>query len=326
MILTSAFALAADTVLFRPVAVPAPWYSVATGVLSIVVTVLLLGIAAGILGMARALKGAERNLGGRLQGLSEELIPLARNLNQIATQLADVTTSMRGDLKRLSGTVGVVDDAVRDAIDASEARLRQFGTMLDAVQDEAQATVASATGAMRGVRMGAGSLISSLFGANDRARDRGRRRRPSGAGVELEERDVMARLAALEAAFAAADDDEEDDEGSFTDDRKFPVDGDRDDERDDERYDEIDDDDDARDDEDDDGEADTDDDDDEREDQDDDDDENDLEDDEDDEDELDDDEDELDDDTSTRPGDDADASPAGVPRSGGPRIKSRRRP
>lgn len=212
MLTIPALAAMVDTLLVRPVDLPAPWYSVATGVLSIIVTLLLLGIAVALLGMARALKGAENRLGGRMQGLADELIPLARNLNQIATQLTEVTTEARGDLKRLSGTIGAVDDAVRDVIDAGEARLARFGVLLDVLQDEAQATVASATGAMRGVRTGAGSLVSNLF----RGRERGAR--PSASRSRdrddhaLTETDIRARLAALEAAFLAPDEADEADD------------------------------------------------------------------------------------------------------------------
>jgi len=211
MMMPPVLAMIADTLLVRPVDVPAPWYSVATGVLSVVVTLLLLGIALALLGMARALKGAEKNLGGRMQGLADELIPLARNLNQIATQLQDVTTEARGHLRTLSGTIGAVDDAVRDAIDAGESRLHQFGTMLDAVQDEAEATVASATGIMRGVRTGAGSLVSSFFGSDTIADSAPRRRtrRSSDNARPLTDADVHARLAALEAALAEWDEDDE---------------------------------------------------------------------------------------------------------------------
>jgi hypothetical protein len=207
MMTIPALALVADTLLVRPVDLPAPWYSVATGILSIVVTLLLLGIAVALLGMARALKGAESNLGGRMQGLADELVPLARNLNQIATQLSEVTVAARGDLAKLSGTIGAVDDAVRDVIDAGEARFHQFGTLLDAVQDEAQATVASATGVMRGVRTGAGSMVSSLFGRNgmSTSRSRSRRAAPYDDRLPLDEEEVRARLAALEAAFATHD-------------------------------------------------------------------------------------------------------------------------
>ena len=209
----SVLAVVADTLLVRPVDVPAPWYSVATGVLSIVVTLLLLGIAIALLGMARALKGAETNLGGRMQGLADELIPLARNLNQIATQLSEVTGEARVELKRLSGTITVVDDAVRDAIDAGEDRLAQFGTLLDAVQDEAQATIASATGMVRGMRTGAGAMFSGLFGRSGTSKPVKRRAAAphrDDAPRLLDEDDVRSRLAALEAAFAEQDDDDDD--------------------------------------------------------------------------------------------------------------------
>ncbi len=218
MMIPPGLAMIADTLLVRPVDVPAPWYSVATGVLSVVVTLLLLSIAVALLGMARALKGAEKNLGGRMQGLADELIPLARNLNQIATQLQEVTTEARGQLRTLSGTIGAVDDAVRDAIDAGESRLQQFGTMLDAVQDEAEATVASATGIMRGVRTGAGSLVTSFFGRGGiaDAAPRRRTRHRSGDARPLTDADVHARLAALEAALAERDEDDEADEDDET--------------------------------------------------------------------------------------------------------------
>jgi hypothetical protein len=216
MLTFSALALVADTLLVRPVDVPAPWYSVATGILSIIVTLLLLGIAVALLGMARALKGAEKNLGGRMQGLADELIPLARNLNQIALKLSDVTGEARTEIKRISGTITVVDEAVRDAIDASEERLARFGALLDVVQDEAQATVASATGLLRGVRTGAGSMVSSLFGRNGTSRPRATVQRAKRAGnAALDESDVRARLAALEAALAdldGADDDDTDED------------------------------------------------------------------------------------------------------------------
>ena len=213
MLTIPVLALVADTLLVRPVDVPAPWYSVATGILSIFVTLLLLGIAVALLGMARALKGAEKNLGGRMQGLADELIPLVRNLNQIATQLSEATVEARAEIRRISGTIGVVDDAVRDAIEDGEARLAQFGTLLDAVQDEAQATVASATGLIRGVRTGTGAMVSSLLRRN------GKSHAPAGGARgsvndrdALEESDVRARLAALEAALAEFEDDEDEDD------------------------------------------------------------------------------------------------------------------
>lgn len=208
-------ALIADTLLVRPVDVPAPWYNVATGILSIVVTLLLLGIAAAVLGMARAVSGAEQSLGKRFQGLSDELIPLVRNLNQAATQLSELTKAVRKDLDRLSGTVGAVDDAVRDALDAGEQRLTQFATLVDAVQDEAAATVATATGLIRGVRTGAGTLFADVMGRGGKAGRRPARRatrRSERSEAELDESDVRARLAALEAALAASDEDEDEDE------------------------------------------------------------------------------------------------------------------
>ncbi len=207
----------ADTLLVRPVDMPTPWYSVASGVLSVIVTLLLLGIAIALLGMARAVKHAESRFGVRIQGLADELIPLAKNLNQIAVQLSEVTTAARADLARLSGTVAAVDDAVRDALDAGESRLAQFGTLIDAVQDEAQSTIASATGLVRGVRTGAGALLSGVFSRGTSAKAAPARRslrrdRDAADATLLHESAIIARIAALEAALADIDSDEDDEE------------------------------------------------------------------------------------------------------------------
>ena len=199
------FALAADTLLVRPVDVPAPWYSVATGVLSIVAILLLLSISAALLGLVRAIRGAEARLLGKMKGLTDELIPLARNLSHMSSQLADVTTAAKVDLARLSSTVSAVDHSVRKALDAGEARLAQFGTLVDAVQDEAEATVASATGLMRGVRKGASTLATNFFvrpPERQPTRDsRRNRRRLRTQDLLDEEADIRERLSALEAAF-----------------------------------------------------------------------------------------------------------------------------
>lgn len=209
------FALAADTLLVRPVDVPAPWYSIATGVLSIAALLVLLSISVAFLGMVRAIKGAEARILGTINGLTDELIPLVRNMNHMSTQLADVTTAAKVDMARLSSTVGAVDHAVRKALDVGEARLAQFGTLVDAVQDEAEATVASATGLMRGVRKGASTLATNFFARppeRQPTRDsRRNRRRLLTQDLLDEEADIRERLAALEAAFDTdVDEDDED--------------------------------------------------------------------------------------------------------------------
>lgn len=209
------FALAADTLLVRPVDVPAPWYSIATGVLSIVAILLLLSISAALLGMVRAIRGAEARLLDKMKGFTDELIPLARNLSHMSTQLADVTTAAKVDLARLSSTVGAVEHAVRKALDAGEARLAQFGTLVDAVQDEAEATVASATGVMRGVRKGASTLATNFFARPSERQptwdSRRKRRRSHQQDLLDEEADIRERLAALEAAFDTEVDEEDED-------------------------------------------------------------------------------------------------------------------
>jgi hypothetical protein len=199
----------AETLLVRPVSLPTPWYDAAGGILSIVTTLLLVGIIVALLSVARALRGVEHRMTGRLQALTDELIPLVRTLNGAATEVAAMTSTVRGDLQRLSATVGVVDTSVREAIGAAETRLATFAAMLDTVQDEAQETVASAAGLMRGIRGGARSMFSQ-FMESPPARPRAARADASPASDEEAQ-------SLLDEYDAALDDDDEDDDYEFDD-------------------------------------------------------------------------------------------------------------
>jgi hypothetical protein len=162
----------AETLLVRPVAIPAPWYEVATGVFAIVALLLLLGIVVLLAGAARAMKGTESSLTRKLDTLGGEIVPLLRRLHEVTGDLQEITRSVKGDLQKLSGTATAVDGTVRDVLAVTEARVARVAAMVDEVTDEAQAQVSSARALLADVRRGASSMVQS-FGART-GRDRPR--------------------------------------------------------------------------------------------------------------------------------------------------------
>ena len=169
----------AETLLVRPVAMPAPWYEVATGVFAVVAILLLLGITVALLGAARSLKGAESSLGRKVDTLAGELVPLLRRLNEVSGDLQEVVRSVKGDVVRLSGTAGAVDATVRDVLSVTERRVARVAAMIDDVTDEAQATVDTARGLMADVRGGAGDMVARFVGGAAARRGRPAPSRPA---------------------------------------------------------------------------------------------------------------------------------------------------
>lgn len=170
----------AETLLVRPVAVPAPWYEVATGVFAIAALLLLLGIVVLLAGAARAMKGTESSLVRKLDTLGGELVPLLRRLHEVTGDLQEITRSVRGDLQRLSGTASAVDGTVRDVLAVTEARVARVAAMVDEVTDEAETQVAAARALLGDVRRGAASMARS-FGARTNRDDAGDARAARGA-------------------------------------------------------------------------------------------------------------------------------------------------
>lgn len=95
----------------------------------------------------------------RLHG---DLAPLLRHANSIADNIDFVTTSIRGDVQKVTDTIGAANDRVQRGLSVAERRLNEFNALLAVVQDEAEGMFLSTASTVRGVRRGAAS-----FGARD---------------------------------------------------------------------------------------------------------------------------------------------------------------
>ncbi|MGH7470879.1 MAG: hypothetical protein ACRENP_23270 [Longimicrobiales bacterium] len=130
----------------------------------------LLAVGAGILSyktfktLARTLRSLERVI----DQLAPRAEPLIDGVTRIAVDAGEVTSSVRKKVSEVLETVDDVNIRLRDATDAAEQRVRQFGAVLDVVQAEAEELLLDAAATARGVHSAARTL-------REPARDRRRR-------------------------------------------------------------------------------------------------------------------------------------------------------
>ena len=135
--------------------------AIAQTILAVVALVLVLAAGIGLLLSMRTLK----RLGRTLQSLDkvvDELAPRAEplidGLTRVAVDTAAVTEAVRRQVNDVLDTVEDVNGRLREATEAAEQRVRQFGAVLDVVQTEAEDMLLEAASTARGVHTAARAL------------------------------------------------------------------------------------------------------------------------------------------------------------------------
>lgn len=134
------------------------WAEIATAVGIVVLAVLGIGLAVMTFSTLRAL--------GRLlfavERIVDRLAPQAEPLVQRAVTLADdataITRSVRDEVERTRRTLDELNRQVRNAADSAGERVRHFGAVLDAVQNEVEDLLLDATATARGIYVTAEAL------------------------------------------------------------------------------------------------------------------------------------------------------------------------
>lgn len=128
------------------------------GIATIVATLVLIGIViAGfkvLSSVQRLLRQAERSVGQ----LSPHAQPLLEKMTSVATDTRDITEKVRRGVNELMDTVNDMNRSLRDASEATEARVRAFAAVLEVVQEEAEQILLDAAATARGVHATAESL------------------------------------------------------------------------------------------------------------------------------------------------------------------------
>ena len=127
-----------------------------------VIAVTLTIIALSALGVAIAAVLAIRKLTGILDRttsqISQKLDPLLASASRIAGDAEDVAATMKVRLNDVLETVEHVSGRLKSGAQAVEERVKQFGTVVDVVQAEAEELLLDAASTARGVHTAAQML------------------------------------------------------------------------------------------------------------------------------------------------------------------------
>jgi hypothetical protein len=136
-------------------------------VMAVATVVLVLMALGALIAALLALRAAIAVLRSARGSVEEQLMPRLDPLLERATRMADdatdVTDSLRRRVHEITLTLEELNVALRQAGRSAERRAREFGAVLDVVQEEAESLLLDATATARGVRTTADRL--SGFGA-----------------------------------------------------------------------------------------------------------------------------------------------------------------
>lgn len=112
-----------------------------------------IGIAVGVMALVllRVLWRTLSKLEAQVERLAPRAEPLLDHVTRIAEDAAELSRAVRDETGRLRETIGEVNDQIRAAAKAGEARLRQFGAVMQVVQEEVQDVMLDIASAARGV-------------------------------------------------------------------------------------------------------------------------------------------------------------------------------
>lgn len=115
----------------------------------LVTTQILIAIALGI--VCLALFGVAVGTLLAIRKVLKAAAPLLDTVNRIGSDAQDITDSAKARVTAVLGTVEDLNLRLRAGVEAVEDRVRQFGTVVDVVQSEAEDMLLDAASTARGV-------------------------------------------------------------------------------------------------------------------------------------------------------------------------------
>jgi uncharacterized protein YoxC len=99
-----------------------------------------------------------RELEKVIDQLAPRAEPLIDNMTRIAVDAGAITDSVRHRVEDVMDTVDDINTRLREATDAAEQRVREFGAVLEVVQKEAEQVLLDAASTARGFHTAANTL------------------------------------------------------------------------------------------------------------------------------------------------------------------------
>ncbi len=101
-----------------------------------------------------------RSVRQQVKALTPRAEPLLTAANRVATDAAALSTAIKGRGEEVLNTVQDLNGRLRELAKETEGRVREFGAVLDVVQDEAREILLDAASTARGVHKTAEALQS----------------------------------------------------------------------------------------------------------------------------------------------------------------------
>lgn len=137
---------------------PVAWTDVVTAVGVAVLAILGLAVAVQALLLLRVLMRTTRTLQRTVDRMSPRIEPLVGNAARLADDASEITRSVRRNVENVNDTVEQLNRQLHEAVTTAEVRVRRFGAVLEAVQDETEKLLLDATATARGMHATADAL------------------------------------------------------------------------------------------------------------------------------------------------------------------------
>ena len=157
-------------------------------------TVVIAVVAVLLLVVALALVLQVKKLIGSLQ---QHIQPVADRARVAAENVEYVSAVVREDVQKVRASVSGLSDRLKEASERMEERVGEFNSLMDVVQDEAEAVLLDTAAVVRGVRAGAQTMGEGVAGAM--TGEGTRESTTHGEGIDPEAEDQVGEAMAREA-------------------------------------------------------------------------------------------------------------------------------
>lgn len=123
-------------------------------VMAVGMSILVLAAIAAVVGALLLVRSARRLLKAverQAERLAPRAVPLLDHASRVAEDARAVSRAFRADAENVHETVGELNQRLRATLDDADERVRQFGAVLQVIQDEIETLLLDAAATARGL-------------------------------------------------------------------------------------------------------------------------------------------------------------------------------
>ncbi len=150
-----------DTVLMKQVQTDPATFEKVTSIASLVMTVTIIILTGALVPAAWNFRKSYAKISDLLDRIYNDVNPLMRHASTIADNVNYITTSVRVDVQQLSQTVAAANQRMMQAVNATEARIKELNALLEVVQEEAESVFVTTASTLRGVKTGLNTVFDN---------------------------------------------------------------------------------------------------------------------------------------------------------------------